>query len=364
MNAEAYMILDLQYGSTGKGLLAGYLAKTYQPDVVVTAWGPNAGHTYIDPEGRTFIHRMLANSIVSPNLKAVLIGPGSVIDLDCLEREIMECKDLMKGKVLVIHPHAVVVTQQHRDIEARNIKIGSTMKGTGAAVIQRIERDPSQSPVAKDNIPGSFYDKMSFHGIECFCSKEMYYRMVEVAELIQIEGAQGFSLSMYHGFYPYTTSRDVTPAQVMADCALPLNLKPLVYGTLRTYPIRVANRYDEDGNQIGTSGPCYDDQYEMKWEDIGIEPELTTVTKLPRRIFSFSYQQLRESIRQCSPDRLFLNFANYLDPDQFIDLVNTIECKHGSIIEWVGVGPTHSDVYLKDHFDVELLKKQKLEVLK
>ena len=81
------MILDLQFGSTGKGLLAGYLAKMRSPDVVVTAWGPNAGHTYIDSDGRHFIHRMLANGIVSPNLKAVLIGPGSVIDLDALEQE-------------------------------------------------------------------------------------------------------------------------------------------------------------------------------------------------------------------------------------------------------------------------------------
>ncbi len=356
MNAEAYMILDLQYGSTGKGLLAGYLAKKYQPDVVVTAWGPNAGHTYIDSDGRTFIHRMLANGIVSPKLKAVLIGPGSVVDINCLEKEIMECKDIMKGKVLVIHPHAVVVTQKHRDIESRNVKIGSTMKGTGAAVIQRIERDPTQSPVAKDIIPGSFYDKMSFNEIECFCSKEMYHKMVEVADLIQIEGAQGFSLSMYHGFYPYTTSRDVTPAQVMADCALPLNLKPLVYGTLRTYPIRVANRYDEDGNQIGTSGPCYDDQLELDWKDIGIEPELTTVTKLPRRIFTFSMQQLNEAMRQCAPDRLFLNFANYLDVDHLIQLMDDIELKHGEIIEWVGVGPSHEDVHTRNDLDISIIE--------
>ena len=363
MKAEAYMILDLQYGSTGKGLLAGYLAKKYQPDVVVTAWGPNAGHTYIDSDGRTFIHRMLANGIVSPKLNAVLIGPGSVIDIDCLEKEIMECKDIMKGKVLVIHPHAVVVTQVHRDIESRNVKIGSTMKGTGAAVIQRIERDPARSPVAKDTIPGSFYDKMAFNNIQCFCSKEMYSDMVGTADLIQIEGAQGFSLSIYHGFYPYTTSRDVTPAQVMADCALPLNLRPLVYGTLRTYPIRVANRYDANGNQIGTSGPCYSDQNELKWEDIGLEPELTTVTKLPRRIFNFSYQQLDEAIKQCAPDKVFLNFANYLEPDEFINMADTISYKYGDIIEWIGVGPTHCDVHTIDNFDIELLSKHKLKAV-
>ena len=54
LTAKAYMILDLQFGSTGKGLLAGFLAKSRQPDVVITAWGPNAGHTYIDENRRVF----------------------------------------------------------------------------------------------------------------------------------------------------------------------------------------------------------------------------------------------------------------------------------------------------------------------
>jgi adenylosuccinate synthase len=346
MTQKSYMIIDMQYGSTGKGLLAGYLAEKYQPDVVVTAWGPNAGHTYINSNGRKFVHRMLANGIVSPALRAVLIGPGSVIDLDCLQREILDCKDLMKGKVVVIHPHAVIVGQKHRETEARNVKIGSTMKGTGAAVIQRIERDPDNSVVACDNIPNEFFDKLHFNGIECICSDSLYQTIVKRAKLIQIEGAQGFSLSMYHGFYPYTTSRDVTPAQVMADCALPIGLKPLVYGTLRTFPIRVANRYDEDGKQLGTSGPFYRDQKELEWSDIGLEPELTTVTKLPRRIFSFSRDQLRHAMHYCAPDKVFLNFANYLTDHETLELIDAIESEHGEgLVEWVGTGPGVDDVF-------------------
>lgn len=347
--AKAYMILDLQFGSTGKGLLAGYLAKTMQPDVVVTAWGPNAGHTYIDEDGREYIHRMLANGIVSPKLNTVLIGPGSVIDLDCLMKEIAECKSLLIGKEIIIHPHAAIVTKEHCEIEKRNVKIGSTMKGTGAAVISRIERDPENNSVAIENVPQEWLDEIAQMGIAVVINDEYYDAAIKSAELIQIEGAQGYSLSIYHGFYPYCTSRDVTPAQVMADTAMPFSIIPEVYGTLRTFPIRVANRFDEDGNMIGTSGPGYMDQKELDWSEIGLEPELTTVTKLPRRIFSFSMMQTREACFRCGPTKLFLNFVNYLDKNKALALIDQI---HSALsfegvqasVEWVGTGPEHKHV--------------------
>jgi len=357
MKQKAYMILDLQYGSTGKGLLAGYLAKFYEPDVVVTAWGPNAGHTYIDEEGREFIHCMLANGVVSPKLNTILMGPGSVIDLDRLRSEIESCKDLLIGKRLVIHPQAVVVTAKHRETEMRNVKIGSTMKGTGAAVIERIERDPANNPTALTQISQKWLDEIAQMGIGIAVSRYDYDYEIANAKAIQIEGAQGYSLSIYHGFYPYTTSRDVTPAQVMADCALPWWLNPEVYGTLRTYPIRVANRYDEDGNMIGTSGPGYADQVELSWEDLGMEPELTTVTQLPRRIFSFSTNQTVEAIYRCAPDKLFLNFINYMDEEDASELINkinkiarTTNPDNWCSVDWVGVGPKHQDVIHTPHW--------------
>ena len=343
--SKAYMIFDLQFGSTGKGLLAGYLAKVNKPDVVVTAWGPNAGHTFIDDKGRVFIHRMLANGVVSPNLETILIGPGSVIDLDTLRGEIDSCRDLMIGKSIIIHPQAVVVTAKHRTTESRNVKIGSTMKGTGAAIIERIERDPENNPTAEAVISQNWLDAIAQKGIGVCVDANEYRKTVSGAKVLQIEGAQGFSLSIYHGIYPYTTSRDVTPSQVMADCGLPFKLNPTVYGTLRAHPIRVANRFDDDGNLIGTSGPGYPDQTELEWSDIGVEPELTTVTQLPRRIFSFSEIQLKEALFHCSPDALFLNFTNYLTNDELKEVNELIKGVAPIPISWIGKGPTQNDVY-------------------
>lgn len=345
MKTKAYMIIDMQYGSTGKGLLAGYLAEQKKPDVVATAWMPNAGHTYIDGNGRKFVHCMLANGIVSPRLTTVLIGAGSVIDLDGLKREITESRDLLKHKTIIIHPHAAIVTQAHRDEERKNVKIGSTMKGSGAAIVDRIARDPDNQPIAEEQITQGWLDSIAYMGINIMINEDEYDNAIRNAELIQIEGAQGYSLSIYHGQYPYTTSRDVTPNQVMADTCMPWNLDVEVYGTLRTYPIRVANRYDEDGKMIGTSGGCYNDQHEIEWSEIGIEAEKTTVTKLPRRIFTFSQMQTREAIFRCAPDHIFLNFVNYLkdesDLDAMVDLIS--EC--GGTVTHLGYGATASDVY-------------------
>jgi adenylosuccinate synthase len=339
------MVVDLQYGSTGKGLLVGYLAETTCPDTIVTAWAPNAGHTYIDRAGRKFIHTHLANGIVSPYCKRVFLGPGSLIDPMQLLDEIAQCQDIIdaRGIRIMIHPHAAIVTQRHRDLEAGPMtKIGSTKKGVGAAMIQRIERNPDDMNIA-------LWEPLLNKYV---VTTSEYTDMLGSANHILIEGAQGYGLSMYHGFYPYTTSRDVTVWQILADCGIPrVMAKDLeVFGTCRTYPIRVANRYDADGKQVGYSGPVYDDQSEVTFESIGQEQELTTVTKLPRRIFTFSQKQIAEAIEFNGVDRVFLNFANYVTSEyELIRIIDSIESA-GARVCYLGLGPTFRDVIETDYW--------------
>lgn len=357
-------ILDLQYGSTGKGLIAGYLAERDKPDTIVTAWAANAGHTYIDDKGRKFIHTMVANGVVSPNLKRLMLGPGSVIDPINLLAEIKACRALgiklgqPGGPQIYIHPYAAIITQAHRDKEAGPMtKIGSTKKGVGAAAIQRIERDPDNLNVASSSLAGTELDPY-------VCGVDDFNMLLYNARRVHLEGAQGFSLSMYHGFYPYTTSRDVGLWQLLADCGIPaarLDLRRMdVIGTLRTFPIRVANRYDADGKQIGYSGPDYRDQREIRWPELGIEPELTTVTKLPRRIFTFSMQQLDHAVRHCGCTELFLNFCNYLlnaeELEHAITAINVVAQKadprRGPKVRYLGIGPRSLDVLDLEDMDV------------
>jgi adenylosuccinate synthase len=350
MNVSLKMILDLQFGSTGKGLIAGYIARRWQPTAVVTAWAPNAGHTYIAPNGRKFVHTMLANAIVSPMLDTIMIGPGSLINPGSLLAELEAAKDILNhGCRVFIHPNAAVVTQAHRDAEAGPMtKIGSTKKGVGEAMIQRIRRNPDDQNIAKVALANS---ELAPFVVE---TPDEWTQLLYNNPRILIEGAQGFSLSMYHGFYPYCTSRDVSTAQTLADCGIPFpfakHCEFEVIGCARTYPIRVANRHDERGKQVGWSGPCYWDQREIEWPELGMAPELTTVTKLPRRIFTFSQQQIREALTICGADKVFLNFCNYCEsPEELMSIIDAIEKEGlntgaGTRVKYLGWGANDQDV--------------------
>lgn len=340
------VIVDLQYGSTGKGLIVGYLAENGPYDAVVTGWAPNAGHTYISKGGRKFVHTHLANGIVGPAVRRVFLGPGSLINPLSLIAEIWECEDILKAKGIrvLIHPHAAIVTQEHIDEEAGPMtKIGSTKKGVGAAMIQRIRRDPDRMNIAAN------CEALK----EWVVTTEEYRRELKESEYVLVEGAQGYGLSMYHGFYPYTTSRDVSLWQILADSGIQAGdvidkykvTKIRAIGTCRTYPIRVANRYDTEGTQVGYSGPCYPDQCEISFEEIGQKVELTTVTKLPRRIFTFSGKQIEEAVRHNGVYEVFLNFVNYVRTEvELIDIVQRIERKDTQV-RWIGTGPTYQDVH-------------------
>lgn len=340
------IIVDLQFGSCGKGLLAGWLAVREEPDTVVIAWAPNAGHTYIDREGRKFVNIALPNGLVSPKLKRILIGPGSVVNPELLMAEIEAYDDFLVGVDILIHENAAVVTEFHRMEEAAGmVGIGSTMKGVGAATIHKIRRhtDPERMNTAREMLRGTPLEG-------CVVDRWEYAAAVDKAEVMLVEGAQGFSLGINSGFYPYTTSRECTVAQIVSDCGLPATVikdpNTTIWGAARTYPIRVANRYDKDGNQIGWSGPCYPDQDEIEWGDIGLEAELTTVTRLPRRIFTFSHQQIQDAVRMNGVDKIFLNFANYMEPVDFANMVDRIDSDSGAKIHAVGFGATHDDVFV------------------
>lgn len=358
---SVHVIVDLQFGSCGKGLFAGYLAETLKPDGVAIAWGPNSGHTYISAEGHKFINVALPNGIVSPNIKRIFIGPGSVINPEILLMEINQYMQWIKNAEILIHENAAIVTPAHRNEEAGTaFKIGSTMKGVGAAVIDKIRRDPDNNTTAKSMLAGTPLERF-------VVSVQRYNEAMDATDTLLVEGSQGFSLGINQGFYPYVTSRDCTVNQIMSDCSIPYRnsrqgSRVSVYGVCRTFPIRVANRYDDNGDMIGWSGPGYFDQREMKWSELGIEPELTTVTKLPRRLFTFSMDQIEQAVRMNGCDTIFMNFANYMLAADAYKLAEEINDRTGVPVDYIGWGPTKTDIEvgftpmfpaMKSEFEIE-----------
>lgn len=329
------MIVDLQFGSTGKGLIAGYLAETREYDTVITCNMPNAGHTYIDSKGQKMIHKVLPNGIVSPALRAVMIGPGAVFSPARLKLEIEQARELgyLGEEVqILIHPNATVLSEQHTQYEQALLSgISSTMQGSMAAMVHKMQRDLSDSPIAANS---NDLTVMAY-----LCTHEEWRDALEQAEEILAEGSQGYSLGINTEFYPFTTSRDCTPARFLSDMGIPHGMLRKVIGTARTYPIRVGNTAD------GHSGAHYSDQKELTWEELGQVPETTTVTGRIRRVFTFSMEQVKEACFFCCPDEIFLNFCNYLpDFGYAISLMNKIEDATSVPVMYAGVGPAHDDV--------------------
>jgi adenylosuccinate synthase len=349
---KSYMVIDGQWGSTGKGAIAGYLSRVRYPDTVVCNFGPNAGHTFVFTGGQKVMTRQLPTGIVSASVQRIFLGPGSIIDPDVLRHELDEFAAMLKGKPIFIHERAAYVDQSHRDQEKEALcHISSTGKGTGAAMAAKtMRRDDAIIRAHRHKFPE----------VE-IVDHNMYTRLLLESKILQIESAQGFELGINSGsHYPFCTGRDINPAQVMSDCGVPMwTSYPTVIATMRTFPIRVGDQYNEAGEKVGTSGPVYHDQQEVTFEDIGVPNEKTTVTGKIRRVFTFSDYATVRMIRSMCPDYIFLNFVNYISNDPTFEdpaverLINRIKNAYRiamnqtppvNYVRWIGTGPEEHQI--------------------
>jgi adenylosuccinate synthase len=162
-----------------------------------------------------------------------------------------------------------------------------------------------------------------------------------------VETAQGWSLGINSGFYPYTTSRECSVTQALADLGVSPRAHRKSVACVRTYPIRVGNTHD------GYSGDVYPDQHEVTFEDLDQTPELTTVTQRVRRIFTWSPTQYAQMLLANEPDGIFINFVNYLPEakqEAFVNhyVVEAYVDTLGRVPDFVllGFGPNNDDVEL------------------
>lgn len=321
-------VVDLQFGSTGKGLLAGMLSQRNNYDMVVSANMPNAGHTFVDREGVPWVNKVLPSGVYSPGLKYICIGPGAVFDPAQLAKEYEQLRARGITARVVIHPTAGILMPEHREREAALSAISSTMQGSMEAMVHKMRRPTGpNAPIA------AMSSDPLVSGLVVSVSE--WNRIMRESKNVLVEGSQGYSLGINAGFYPYCTSRDCTVWRLLADCAVaPVgNLK--VIGSARCHPIRVGNTSD------GWSGPIYPDQREISWDDIGVEAELTTVTKRERRVFTFSKMQIEEAMMYNRVDEVFLNFCNY-DSAAVPGIVAQINASYRAI---VGAGNSPFDFY-------------------
>ena len=248
-----------------------------------------------------YTHRQLPSGTRATD-SPLLLGPGAVLDVEVLMREIADCQ--VSAERLAVDPGALVIEQGdvRREIGLKNA-IGSTGTGGGAALARRIEQRGTPRAVrsAKDIPELAPYIRDSTSVLE---------RARASGGRIFIEGTQGTGLSILHGSFPHVTSRDTTVNTLLAEVGLPPQLLRRVIVAFRAYPIRVG----------GESGPM---GREITWDTVarrsglaaGIlkDTERGSVSGNPRRVAEFSWSQLRRSARINGATDLALTFADYID---------------------------------------------------
>ena len=226
-----------QYGSEGKGNIAAHIAPEY--DYLVRVGGPNAGHKVYGKPVKTFHH--LPSGTDRCEAK-VLLGPGAVINPESLIKEIAMCQ--LSQERLAIDPQAMIISPSDISTEVDELQstISSTAQGVGRAEARRINERGVDEDGQKGCVLARDVDALKGYVQD---TKEILDHAFSNGEKVLIEGTQGTSLSLYHGEYPYVTSRDTTVSGCLAQSGVAPKRVRRVLMVCRTYPIRVG----------GPSGP-------------------------------------------------------------------------------------------------------------
>lgn len=305
------VLIGGQYGSEGKGNIVAYLAREY--DVMVRVGGPNAGHTVASAVGTFTYHHLPSGS--RDVTARLLLGPGMTIHLPGLLREINECS--IGPDRLFIDPQATIIEEADREAEQVHLvsTIASTGSGSGAAAARRIlSRGKATIRLAKDvdelrpyvGTPGNYRGSTSDRLEEAYRS----------GQSILLEGTQGSGLSIFHGDYPYVTSRDTNVAGCLAEAGISPSRVRKILMVIRPMPIRVG---DPDGSEGHISGrlklpTTFDEiaQFADLEADALNAAEKTSTTNRNRKVGWFEWDQFRKACALNAPTDIVVTFADYL----------------------------------------------------
>jgi adenylosuccinate synthase len=194
------------WGDEGKGKIVSYLALRDKVDVCMRTGSVNAAHTVLF-RGRTFKLHMVPAAFVQENCR-LLIGVGANIDVAQLQSELNETG---VSKRLKVDRHASIIESRHssQDKKSEHLKnLGTTGRGVGPAIEERVKRSaklakdlPELKPFLADTV-------------------EEVNTAIDEGKTVILEGTQGLMLSLYHGTYPFVTSRDTSASAICSEAGV------------------------------------------------------------------------------------------------------------------------------------------------
>ena len=318
------------FGDEGKGKIISYLAQKDNPTIVVRGGaGPNAGHTIKDGD-KTYKVRMLPSGFLNKNSR-VMIGPGVVVNPDVFLKEV---NDFGSEGRSFLDNHCGIIEQDHLDADSQGRlkeKIGSTGSGTGPANAERAMRTLK---MAKE------IESLQSYLIDVPLEINS---ALDRNQNVLIEGTQGTHLSLWHGTYPYVTSKDVTASGICADVGVGPKRIDDVIVVFKSYLTRVGT-----GPMNGELSP--EETSEKGWEEFG------TVTGRLRRAAEFDFELASRAIMLSSANQISITKLDVRFPDcagaQSMDqldsesksFIKNIEDRLGVPVTLIGTGAGVNDI--------------------
>jgi len=285
----ATVVVGGAFGDEGKGKVVAYLALADKPAGAVRTGAINAGHTVIH-RGKMWKLRIVPSAFLSESTR-LFIAPGALTRIDVFLKEVEETG--VEGRIM-IDEKTGIIEERHVKMERENEYlmrvIGSTGQGVGAAMVERVLR---VLRLARD-----FPELKRYVGDTVAIVNEMLDR----GETVLIEGTQGTFLSLYHGTYPYVTSRDVTASAVLSEAGIgPRKVGDIVL-VFKAYWTRVGA-----GELPGELPP--EEAAKRGWVEYG------TVTGRPRRVAPFNVEWARRAIMLNTPTQIAITKLDALFPE-------------------------------------------------
>jgi adenylosuccinate synthase len=220
----------------------------------------------------------------------LLIGAGVLVEPNILLKEI-NTFDAIDRTFIDFQCGIIEQNHQEKDKKDNHLKeiVGTTGSGTGPANSERALR---QLKLAKD-VPevALFLEDVS---------NSINYS-IDNKENVLIEGTQGTFLSLYHGIYPYVTSKDVTASAICSDVGVGPKKIDEVLIVFKSYVTRV-------GGGPLTNEISIEESKERNWSEFG------SVTGRQRRAAPFDFNLAKKSIQINSATQIALTKLDILFP--------------------------------------------------
>ena len=314
-------IVGAQWGDEGKGKITDFFAG--EADYVVRFHGGNnAGHTII-VDGITFKLHLIPSGIVYGNPTSV-IGNGVVVDPKALLDEIAYVKGKGINPKLMVSDRAHVIMPYHIVLDGAlsghqgNLAAGSTNRGiapvyadkmyrNGIRMVDLLEPNVFREKLEKgyeftrgilvkslgyslDITIDEIFDNYVNYGKQLApyisdTSVELY-NAHQTGKSILFEGAQGISLDVDHGIYPFTTSSNTAAGHISTGTGVSFRDINRIIGVVKAYLSRVG--------ESPLPSEIEGDEADSLREKGG---EYGTTTGRPRRVGWLDLVQVRQAVR-------------------------------------------------------------------